>query len=230
MIKQCIKAIISRNYFLNNLVFKTYDTYRRISCMLSKEGGAKLQNNGAAKIKRDVIGKNNSIVINRGAVLHNTKIKIRGNNNCITFGEGCMVGPGCSFWMEGNDIRIEIGAKSTFTQYVHFCIQEDGMSAVIGNGCMFSNNIIVRTSDSHPIYSIETGERINPPKEVVIGNNVWIAPNTKIMKGAIIGDGAIIGSDSMVSKEIPSNSLAVGHPAKVINTNIKWTRDSIVPY
>ena len=195
-----------------------------------RRGGAKLHNFGAAKIKKDVIGKNNSIVINRGAVLHKTKIKIRGNNNRILFGEGCMVGPGCSFWMEGNNIRIEIGAKSTFTQYVHFCIQEDGMSAIIGNGCMFSNNIIVRTSDSHPIYSIETGERINPPKKVIIGNEVWIAPNSKIMKGAIIGDGSIIGSDSMVSKEIPPHCLAVGHPAKVIKDNIKWTRDIIVPY
>lgn len=56
MIKQFVKAIITRSYYLNCLVFKMYDTYRRFSCLLSKEG-AKLHNFGAAKIKKDVIGK-----------------------------------------------------------------------------------------------------------------------------------------------------------------------------
>ena len=83
MIKQFVKAVISRSYYLNNLVFKLYDSLRRVRCQLSQEGGAKIKNYGAAKIKKDVIGKSNSIVINRGAVLHKTKIKIRGNNNNI---------------------------------------------------------------------------------------------------------------------------------------------------
>ena len=55
----------------------------------------------------------------------------------------------------------------------------------------------------------------------------WIAPNTKIMKGAIIKDGAIIGSDTTISKEIPTNSLAIGRPAKIIRTNIRWSREAL---
>lgn len=42
-----------------------------------------------------------------------------------------------------------------------------------------------------------------------------------------IGDGTIIGSDTMVTKDIPGNSCAVGHPAKVVKSNIKWTRDQV---
>lgn len=41
MIKQFIKALISRSYYLNNLVFKLYDSLRRIRCKLSQEGGGK---------------------------------------------------------------------------------------------------------------------------------------------------------------------------------------------
>lgn len=93
---------------------------------------------------------------------------------------------------------------------------------------MFSNHIIVRTSDSHPIYDMATGNRINPAKDIYIGDHVWIAPDTKIMKGAVIGNGSIIGSNSMVSKEIPANSLAVGMPAKVVKQDIKWTREDII--
>ena len=97
--------------------------------------------------------------------------------------------------MEGDNISITIGAKTTFTHTVHFCAQENDMFIVVGEDCMFSNSIVVRTSDSHPIYDIRTHTRINPPKPVVVGSHVWIAPNSKIMKGADIGDGAIIGSN-----------------------------------
>lgn len=118
--------------------------------------------------------------------------------------------------MEGNHITIEIGASTTFTHTVHFCAQEDNSSIRIGEDCMFSNNIVVRTSDSHPIYDLNTRQRINPAKNVSIGRHVWIAPNTKIMKGAKIGNNAIIGSNTIITNEIPCNCLAVGAPGKIV--------------
>jgi len=51
---------------------------------------------------------------------------------------------------------------------------------------------------------------------VVIGDNVWIGEFVSILAGAIIGEGCIIGSNSVVTKEIPPYSIAVGCPAKVI--------------
>ena len=187
------------------------------------------ENHGCAKIVKDVIGSNNRCVIGEGTIMHKTRIRFRGNNNTIVFGKNCMVGAYSSFWLEGNGIKVTIGDLCTFTHTVHFCVQEDGMTVNVGNGCMFSNHITVRTSDGHPIYD-QNGERINLPKSVVIGDNVWIAPDTKIMKGANIGYGAIIGSDSMVgSTPIPPCSLAVGHPAKVVKTDIKWTREQLFP-
>lgn len=71
------------------------------------------------------------------------------------------------------------------------------------------------------------GIRINQAKDVIIGEEVWIAPQSIIMKGAKIGDGSIIGSRSFVTKEIPANCLAVGAPAKVVKENIKWTREKL---
>lgn len=115
------------------------------------------------------------------------------------------------------------------TQIVHINVQEDNMSIELGKDCMLSNNIIIRSSDSHPIYDIESGKRINSAKPVQIGNHVWIAPKTTIAKGSVIGDGSIIGSNTLVTKEIPANSLAVGMPARVVKTNVKWTRERIVP-
>lgn len=53
---------------------------------------------------------------------------------------------------------------------------------------------------------------------VKIGNNVFIGASSTILPGVTIGDNVIIGAGSVVSKSIPSNSLAVGVPAKVIST------------
>lgn len=60
-------------------------------------------------------------------------------------------------------------------------------------------------------------------KEVHIGNNVWIGEFVSILPGVTIGDGSIIGSTSVVSKDIPAFSIAVGSPAKVIKTYDKDT-------
>ena len=129
--------------------------------------------------------------------------------------------------MEGDNIEIIIGNDCTFTLSVHINAQENGSKIVIGNDCMLSNHIIIRTSDSHPIFNIESKKRINCAKPIFIGNHVWIAPDSKIMKGCTIGDGAIIGSSTIVTKDVPSYSLAVGMPSKVVKTNIMWTRDKL---
>lgn len=93
---------------------------------------------------------------------------------------------------------------------------------------MISNHVIIRTSDSHAIYSMESNERINPAKSIKIGNHVWIAPSSEIMKGCSIGDGSIVGSQTMVTNEVPSNCLVVGRPSYVVKANIRWSREDVI--
>ena len=54
--------------------------------------------------------------------------------------------------------------------------------------------------------------------KIKIGNNVWLGENVSILKGVTIGDNVIIGIGSVVTKNIPSNSIAVGCPAHVIGS------------
>jgi len=156
-----------------------------------------------------------------------SKIRIRGNNNSLIIEEGCKIGKRCSFWLEGNNCRIVIGKGTTMTQHCHLNAQEYNTSIIVGEDCMFSNTIIIRTSDSHPIYNTE-GERINKAKDIIIGNHVWIAPSSTIMKGAVIEDGSIIGSHTMINKTIPHNSLAVGMPGRVVKEGVRWTREKVI--
>ncbi len=183
-------------------------------------------NNSRHTFRNDILGKGNCVTIGRRCKLNRCTIRIRGNNNTLTIEDNCYIGPLCSFWIEGNNSYIHIGKNCTFTLRIHINVQEDNMHIRMGEDCMLSNTIVIRTSDSHPIYNAE-GIRLNYPKPVTIGDHVWIAPDTKIMKGAEIGDGCIIGSNSMVNSKIPANTIAVGTPAKVIRHDIKWTRETL---
>lgn len=178
-------------------------------------------------VKFDINGGGNLVQVKSFTIINNVTIKIRGNNNRVIIGERCYIGNGCSIWAEGNNITIQIGDECTFTHDDQICAQEDNSKVSIGKDCMFSHHINVRTSDSHLIYNTESNERINYPRAVNIGNHVWIAPNSIIMKGVTIGEGCIIGSNTIVTKNVPHCSLAVGMPAKVVRENVSWSREKL---
>lgn len=168
-----------------------------------------------------ICGNNNRIYIASDCVLRNVELHIRGDNHIIEFGVGCKVYEWGSFWCEGEGNRIAIGNRTTIRS-AHLCAQETNTSIIIGDSCMLSNNIEIRTSDSHPYYDIQTGNRLNIASSVNIGNHVWICAKVAILKGANIGDNSIIGYASVLSSNVSNNSLAVGKPAKVVRENIYW--------
>lgn len=172
------------------------------------------------------MGRGNYIYVGENCVVHKAKIYIRGNSNHIHFSNNSVIGRDCTFRCEGDNISIYIGSGTTVTRNCHFAAQENGSSITLGKDCMLSNTIIIRTSDSHPIYD-ENGNRTNPAKSVVIGNHVWIAPNSTVMKGVTIGDNAIIASNTLVTKDVKPHTLVAGIPAKTVKEYVKWTREQL---
>lgn len=89
----------------------------------------------------------------------------------------------------------------------------------IGNHVFIHKGTIILTHDWASWCFVEKyNEFIPAHNKVKIGNNVWFGENVTIMPGVTIGDNVIIGIGSIVTKSIPSNSVAVGIPAKVICT------------
>lgn len=213
--------------YLKRLVFKIPCLWKFCLALRKKKGELSISSKGLYRINKEIIGSGHSLIIGDNTILNDTVIHMTGRNNKIIIGSNCIIGQGCSFWCEGVNAVIEIGDNTTFTRDIHLNAQEDNKKIAIGNDCMFSNTIIIRTSDSHPIYDNQ-GNRINFADDVIIGNHVWIAPNSKVMKGSIIGDGSIIGSDTMVTKTLPNNCLAVGHPARIVKSDISWSREDVV--
>ncbi|MBQ3547431.1 MAG: sugar O-acetyltransferase [Clostridia bacterium] len=99
----------------------------------------------------------------------------------------------------------------------------DDTHIYVGNNTMFGPNVTVATA-GHPILPElrEQGYQYNFP--VRIGKNCWIGAGVVIVPGVTIGDNTVIGAGSVVTKDIPSNVVAVGNPCRVmreINDNDK---------
>ena len=107
--------------------------------------------------------------------------------------------------------NIEIGEKF-FSN--HNLVILDANKVIFGNNVQIGPNCGIYTS-GHPLDK-EERRKVEFAKPIKIGNDVWIGGNVSIMPGVTIGDNTVIGAGSIVTKDIPSNVVAVGNPCKVI--------------
>jgi acetyltransferase-like isoleucine patch superfamily enzyme len=101
-------------------------------------------------------------------------------------------------------------------------IKSDSGSIEIGDGCMIANSVNIHTSDHHPIYELSTGSRINPDKSVKVMRHVWIGGNVSIHKGVTIHQDSVIGRGAIVTKDVDSNCVYAGVPARKVKSGITW--------
>jgi len=129
-----------------------------------------------------------------------------------------------------NNSTCYIGANNYFNGNLTLQCSEQ-CNIVIGDDCLFSFGIWVRTSDVHLIYDIESRKRINRSQSVFIGDHVWVGQDTKILKGTQIGSGAILGANALsTGKRIPSNTIWGGNPARLIKRGVFFLGNSAHPY
>lgn len=118
---------------------------------------------------------------------------------------------GATFWFPHN---IVIGRNVTINEWCFI----DGYGGVeIGDCCRIAHNCSLVSEDhgfadpDTPIYrQKKVGARIR------LERDVWLGCGVRVLKGVTIGEGSIIGANSLVTKNIPPYSIAVGSPARVI--------------
>ena len=91
----------------------------------------------------------------------------------------------------------------------------------IGYDCLIVNGVSIIDSNFH--YVAYNNVPVDPQADVTIGNNVWLCPDSTVLKGSVIGDGCIVGHNSVVTgKVFPEHCFVAGIPARVIKRNCEW--------
>ena len=108
--------------------------------------------------------------------------------------------------------NIELG-DYVFANY-HFTVL-DGAKVQIGNHVYIAPNVSIYTA-GHPFDVVLRRKGLEYARPVRIGDDVWIGGGVSILPGVTIGNNVVIGAGSVVNRDIPDNSLAVGNPCKVI--------------
>ena len=125
-------------------------------------------------------------------------------------GEGCYIEPPLHTNMGGHHVHF---GNHIYANYGLTLV--DDTHIYVGDHTMFGPHVTVATA-GHPIEPRlrEKGLQFNMP--VHIGRNCWIGAGVLIMPGVTIGDNTVIGAGSVVTKDIPSNVVAVGNPCRVL--------------
>lgn len=97
------------------------------------------------------------------------------------------------------------------------CKLMDSGKITIGDNVFIAPNVCIITEE-HAMDAEQRAAGLEYTHAVNIGDNVWICAGAMVLPGVTIGSNSVIGAGSVVTKDIPPNSLAVGNPCKVIRT------------
>jgi acetyltransferase-like isoleucine patch superfamily enzyme len=148
-------------------------------------------------------------------------------NSRIQIGARCVLCSDSQFTALGINHPIVI---RTLRQGAEIVVGEDtGMSGGsicaassirIGAGCLIGANVTLADTDFHAISPSNRRYNSNPDEiavaPIVIEDNVFIGADVFILKGVTVGKNSVIGAASVVTRDVPENSVAAGNPARVV--------------
>lgn len=125
-------------------------------------------------------------------------------------GENCYIEPPFHSNFGGSHVHFGSNVYANFNLTL-----VDDTHIYVGDNTMFGPNVTVATA-GHPILPElrQQGYQYNAP--IHIGKNCWIGAGALILPGITIGDNVVIGAGSVVTKDIPSNIVAVGNPCRIL--------------
>lgn len=149
-------------------------------------------------------------VIGRIIVFRNPESIIRIGNHCVFNSSSKLnfrgINHPCILQTGTKDAIIIIGDHVEMSGCSIVCND----SVIIGNNVLFGANCQIGDRDGHQ------DRYASKPAPIIIEDGVWLGMNVTLLKGVTIGKNSIIGANSLVTKDIPANCIAVGSPCKVI--------------
>ncbi|POP41390.1 hypothetical protein CHU32_22600 [Superficieibacter electus] len=178
----------------------------------------------AETVNFNIEGQGHRINIEDGVILRNITINMSGENGYLHIKRSCNLRGSIHIRQENS--TIVIGQRTTFVAAHLFALE--GCSIVIGDDCMFSSGVIIRTSDEHSIIDLENNVRVNKAKDIFVKDHVWIGEGVTLNKGSEIPRGCVIGAKSLVLGRLDEeSSVYAGCPVRFLKGNIIWDRKLI---
>lgn len=107
--------------------------------------------------------------------------------------------------------NISVGYRVSFGGNVQLLASDQ---ITIGDDCLFAYGVIINTA-THD-YNRDPMNNSFVVKPVKIGNNVWFGLNSIVLPGVTIGDGSVVAAGAVITKDVPSNAIVGGVPARII--------------
>ena len=137
-----------------------------------------------------------------------------GRRGQIRFGRFVWIGDGTK--IRCHEGMVEIGDKTVFGQE---CTVSAYQRVRIGEQCVIADRAMFIDFD-HGVAEVERPIRVQGiyKRDTVVGSNVWIGYGACVLRGVWVGDNSVVGTNSVVTKDVPANSVVGGVPAKVLRT------------
>lgn len=151
----------------------------------------------------------------------NVKIEFHGANSLVFIGDNVVFHGEVKLRLVSDSV-VYIGDNTTIVDGRIDAYETKNV--FIGNDCMFSNDVLFTTTDSHGIYNYENN-RVNHAKSIYVGDHCWLGMYAKCLKGSKIHSGSVLGACSLLTKKIYSNQIWAGNPTKMVKNDSYWQRD-----
>jgi len=135
-----------------------------------------------------------------------------GKGATLTLGRWSWIGHGCKIRVHEGE--CEIGAKSVLGQE---CTISAFQHVSIGRECILADRVMLIDFD-HGVTEVERPVREQGiyKRDVRVGHNCWVGYHACFLRGVTVGDNAVVGTHAVVTRDVPSNAVVAGVPARVL--------------
>jgi acetyltransferase-like isoleucine patch superfamily enzyme len=176
--------------------------YLYLKYLIFKHPNFKCGNKSLIDYQTSIIIYNNRLVIGENVTIRSRN---RGYHAGMPFYSSILI--------DVKDAKVKIGNNSRLNGvYIH--AQKE---ICIGQNCVIAAGVNIIDSNGHILNSLNRTVGRDKPKEIIIGDNVWIGLNSIILKGTKIGNNSVVAAGSVVKGDFPENSIISGNPAIIVD-------------
>jgi acetyltransferase-like isoleucine patch superfamily enzyme len=142
----------------------------------------------------------------------------------VRLGSGSTLAPNVSI---RNGQRIQIGSGTKIGERAYLWAGDTSGRVTIGDHCRFGPEVFVTASDYGLLPDQTIAAQARNERDIVIGNDVWLGARVFVGAGVTIGDGCVVSANSVVTRSLPANSVAVGIPARIVRRREDYLKPTL---